>query len=157
MPDRVVCLASAAFLAFCAVSGKRMQETTNKGPAVRTRFKTMIVTGALAVGLLAPVAAADASAAPKTKACSASVSVTNPKQNTVVTVRVAKISAAASITTVAHYKSKNTTNTGRANAKGLGSTTYKIGPATKKYKVVVDVTAVKGAQKWTCRTAFTPR
>ncbi len=107
---------------------------------------------------VAPTASAAVSktAVPKTKACTATVSVAKPKQYSTVTVRISKLPGSKPVTTVAHYKSTNTKKTARSNSKGQASVAYKISRATVGYKVVVNVTAQSGTQKYACSTSFVP-
>ena len=117
---------------------------------------------ALGAGVLATlltlgvVTGVPAEAAAKPTPCKASMSVPKPKQNTTTVVRISGVGAAAKVTTVAHYKSTNTKKTATATAKGAASVAYKISRATKGYRVVVAVTAVKGSKHWSCSTAFVP-
>jgi len=105
---------------------------------------------------LLTVPSAEAATA-KTKACSASVSNPRPARNTTVIVRVAQVPASVVVTTSAKYKTTTTTKRVRANTRGQASVPYKIGGATKNFRVYVDVTAQKGTQKYACRTSFVPR
>jgi hypothetical protein len=92
-----------------------------------------------------------------TKSCAATVSNARPVQNSKVVVSVKNLASGAAVTTTAKYKSKSTKKTTNANAKGLASTTYAIGPATHGFKVVITVAASKGSTRWTCKTSFTTR
>ena len=121
---------------------------------------------ALAAGLLlftTPLSAAAAaplvtsSSAAAVKACTASMSVPNPHQHTTTTVRVGRLAGGARVTTVAHYKTTSTTHTATSAANGTAALPYKISSATKGFKVVVSVTAVKGSTRWSCSTAFVTR
>ena len=87
--------------------------------------------------------------------CTASMSNSRPPQNSTTNVLV-KTTAAATVTTVAHYKSTNTTNTGRSNGSGRATIPYKISRATRGYRVVVSVTVKKGSVSGSCSTSFTP-
>jgi len=104
--------------------------------------------------LAAPVAQA---ATPRTKACSASVSVAHPTRYSTVTVRVANVPALVTVTTAAKYKTSTNTKRTKSTSKGTAAVPYKISGATKGFRVYVDVTAQKGTQKYACRTFFVPR
>lgn len=88
--------------------------------------------------------------------CSAKMSNTRPKQNSVVYLNV-KTVAAASVSATAHYSSTDTTKTGKANGSGVASIAFRIGRASTSYEVVVEVTVTKGGDSGTCSTSFTPR
>ena len=122
-----------------------------------TLTRSALGAGVLATLLtLGAVSGVPADAAAKSTPCKASMSVPKPKQSTTTVVRVSGVGGGASITTVAHYKSTNTTKTAKATAAGAASVPYKISRATKGYRVVVAVTAVKGSKRWSCSTAFVP-
>ena len=62
--------------------------------------------------------------------------------------------AAASVTTVAHYKTTDTTKAGTTGADGKADIPYAISGATSGFSVRVDVNV---AGKETCSTQFTPQ
>jgi hypothetical protein len=62
----------------------------------------------------------------------------------------------AAVTTVAHYKTTNTTHHGTAGRKGNVSISYYISGATPGYKVKVSVSVRKGSRTGSCSTSFTP-
>jgi hypothetical protein len=107
----------------------------------------------LAGGLLC--AATPALAAAKLP-CAAHMSNASPKRNSRTDVLVTT-SASATVTTVAHYKSTNTTHSVKATAKGQADLKYDISRATKNYRVKVTVSVKKGASVGSCTTYFTPR
>jgi uncharacterized membrane protein YidH (DUF202 family) len=120
-----------------------------------TRSLATVAAG-VAVATLAPTAVATAATAP-TRGCVASVSNPRPVQNSTVVVTVRGVAGGAAVTSVAHFKSTNTTHRFGAAANGTGSTAYPISRATHGYRVVVSVTAAKGSARWSCSTAFTTR
>ena len=73
------------------------------------------------------------------------------------TIRVAHVPGSVVVTTAAKYKTTTTTKRARATAKGQAFVPYKIGGATKNFRVYVNVTAQQGNQKYACRTSFVPR
>lgn len=97
------------------------------------------------------VAAAHVTALP----CSASMSNSHPKQYTTVRVNV-HTAAFAGVTTVAHYRTTNTTHHGTAGHRGNVSISYYISGATPGYKVKVSVSVKSGARHGSCSTSFTP-
>jgi hypothetical protein len=124
---------------------------------VRTLVKGLIVATVVTVGstgLLAPAAEA---AVPVTKKCAVTVSTSRPYQYSTVTVNVSKVPGNVRVTTSAKYKLTTTKKTAKWNSKGQASVKYKISGATPNYRVVVNVTANKGNQKYACSTSFTPR
>ena len=97
-----------------------------------------------------------AMAAPATPlACSATMSNSHPKDYTTTKVRV-HTGNFASVKTVAHYRTTNTTHHGTAGRKGNVSIPYYISGATPGYKVKVSVTVRKGSRTGSCSTSFTP-
>ena len=123
-------------------------------------LRRSLATAFVALALTAGVSLADAvpaEAATLAKPCSASMSVTQPKQYTTTAVNVARVGAKAKVTTRAHYKTGDTVKTAVASAKGTAAVKYAIARATPGRKVVVDVTAVSGKTTWKCSTSFTPR
>lgn len=123
---------------------------------VRTAVKGLTAGLILALSTTLAVAPTASAAAPKTKACSATVSVAKPKQYSTVTIRISKLPGSKSVTTVAHYKTTNTKKTAKSNSKGQASVAYAISRATIGRKVVVNVTAQSGIQKYACSTSFVP-
>jgi len=108
-----------------------------------------------ALTFLAP--AAPATAAPmRALPCHASMSNYHPEDYTTVIVRVRTVSFAR-VTTVAHYRTENTTKHRRANVHGRAHIPYYISGATPGYRVKVSVTVRKGTRKGSCQTAFTPQ
>jgi len=108
--------------------------------------------------VVAPQAASAASAVvASAKPCVATVSNARPTQNSTVVVAVSKVAAGAAVTTVAHYKSTNTTKKATADSRGTASQPYLISRATHGFRVVITVTAAKGSARWSCNTAFTTR
>lgn len=63
----------------------------------------------------------------------------------------------ASIKTVAHYKTTNTTQYGTTDSDGKAAIDYSIANATAGYRVVVDVTATCNGKMATTSTSFTAR
>jgi len=87
--------------------------------------------------------------------CSASVSTSSPADYSTVEVTV-RTAAAATVTTVAHYKTTSHQLTAVADASGVATVGYYISGATPGFTVVVDVSAAEGSQSASCSTAFTP-
>ena len=114
---------------------------------------------AAAAGSIAGTALTGGAAAAATHAaalpCSASMGNSHPKQYTTVKVNV-HTAAFAGVTTVAHYRTTNTTHHGTAGRRGNVSISYAIKGATPGYKVKVSVSVVKGARHGSCSTSFTP-
>lgn len=119
--------------------------------SLATAFVALSVTAGLSLADAAPAEAAAA------KPCAASMSVTQPKQNTTTTVNVSKVGAKAKVTTRARYKTTTTVKNATASTRGTAAVPYAIARATPGVKVVVDVTAVSGKTTWKCSTSFTPR
>ena len=88
-------------------------------------------------------------------ACSASMSNAHPADYTYTDVRVHTGNFAA-VTTVAHYRTTNTTHHGTAGHKGNVSISYYISGATPGYTVKVSVSVKKGTRTGSCSTSFTP-
>lgn len=104
--------------------------------------------------------AASAASVPQTKnlarlTCRASMSVAHPVARSKDDVLVTTVPN-ASVTTVAHYKTTNTTRHGVANSAGKAVVVYSVGRPTPGVKVVVNVTVKKGARSGSCSTSFTP-
>lgn len=98
---------------------------------------------------------APAAAAPK--ACSAKMSVSQPRQYSNTWVEVSKVGSKAKVETVAHYKTTKTKKRATASTKGKASLKYYISGATPNRAVKITVTATKGKTTWKCSTSFTPR
>lgn len=117
-----------------------------------------ILIGATTAGAIGATALTGgvAMAAPATPLpCSASMSNSHPKDYTHTDVQVHTANFAA-VTTVAHYRTTNTTHRGTAGRKGNLSIRYIIKGATPGYKVKVSVTVKKGSRAGSCSTSFTP-
>ena len=97
------------------------------------------------------VAAAHVTALP----CSASMSNSHPRDYTTIKVNV-HTAAFAGVTTVAHYRTTNTTHHGTAGRRGNVSISYYISGATPGYKVKVSVSVKSGTRRGSCSTSFTP-
>ena len=108
----------------------------------------------LAFAFVAPTASA-AGIPARALPCHASMSNSHPADFTTTIVRVRSV-ARASVTTVAHYRTTNTTHHGRTNARGRAGIPYRISGATPGSRVKVDVTVKKGTRKGSCQTSFTP-
>ena len=87
--------------------------------------------------------------------CSASMSNSHPRDYTTTNVLV-HTAAYANVTTVAHYKTTNTTHHGVAGRQGNASIRYHISGATPGYKVKVSVSVSNGSHTGSCSTSFTP-
>ena len=87
--------------------------------------------------------------------CSASMSNAHPADYTYTDVRV-RTGDFAAVTTVAHYRTTNTTHHGTAGRKGNVSISYYISGATPGYTVQVSVSVRKGSRTGSCSTSFTP-
>ncbi len=68
-----------------------------------------------------------------------------------------KTASGAAVTTIAHYKTTDSTRTAVADDQGRAFTEYNLGGATSRYQVQVDVTVTKDSQVGKCATSFTPR
>lgn len=88
-------------------------------------------------------------------ACSARVNSSHPAQYSTVVVSVST-SGDASVTTTAHYKTKDTVKMTMANTSGAASVSYDISRATKGFTVVVSVAVALGGSHASCATSFTP-
>ena len=97
------------------------------------------------------VAAAHVTALP----CSASMSNSHPRDYTTIKVNV-HTAAFAGVTTVAHYKTTNTTHHGTAGRRGNVSISYYISGATPGYRVKVSVSVRSSTRRGSCSTSFTP-
>jgi len=86
--------------------------------------------------------------------CTAAMDNANPAKYSTVHVLVSSHLANASVTTVAHYKSTDTTKTGTTDGAGKADIAYSISGASSGYSVKVDVNV---AGKETCSTQFTPQ
>jgi len=87
--------------------------------------------------------------------CSARVSDATPPQYSTVVVYIST-KADASVTTTAHYKTKDTTKATTSNPAGAASVSYSISRATKGYTVDVTVAVSSGGSRASCQTQFTP-
>lgn len=117
-----------------------------------------LTAGLAALVLVAGMSVAEAAPAEAaSKRCSASVSVTHPKQRTNTTVKISKIAPKVTVTTKAKYKTTTNTKHVKSSSKGTANVTYNVGGATPKRKVTVTVTAKKGKDTWSCSTSFTPQ
>lgn len=122
---------------------------------------------ALVALIAAPVAGAVLTASPAAAAvpvqarpaavlrCHAWMSNTRPRDYTRDYVNVDTVRYAG-VTTVAHYRTVNTTHTARANASGYARIGYYISGATPGYRVNVSVTVTSGRTRGYCSTSFTP-
>jgi hypothetical protein len=68
-----------------------------------------------------------------------------------------RTAASAQVFTVAHYKTVNRAYYRVATSAGRATIAYYVSGATPGYKVVVDVTVVRGHQANGCSTSFTPK
>jgi hypothetical protein len=117
-----------------------------------------ILIGATAVGAIGATTLTGgvALAAPaRALACSATMSNSHPKDYTTTKVQV-HTGNFASVKTVAHYKTTNTTHHGTAGRRGNVSISYYISGATPGYRVKVSVSVRKGSRTGSCSTSFTP-
>lgn len=87
--------------------------------------------------------------------CAASMSNAHPKDYTTTIVDVTT-AGRAHVTTIAHYKTTNTTHQAIANGSGLALVLYRISSATPWRPVPVSVTVVLGSRSGACSTSFTP-
>ena len=87
--------------------------------------------------------------------CAASMSNASPPDYSTTDV-IVHTAAGASVTTVAHYKSTNTTHNGAADSSGVATIPYEISRATVGYTVEVGVTVSAAGAAATCSTSFTP-
>ena len=115
-----------------------------------------IVAGAAITAAAAGPALAGPSASAALTACTASVSNKRPADYTTTDVRV-RTAADAEVFTVAHYKTVNRAYFRVAGSGGRATIGYYVSGATPGYKVVVDVTVVRGHQADSCSTSFTPK
>jgi hypothetical protein len=92
---------------------------------------------------------------PSSGSCSATASPANPAQNSTVTVSVTSNLPGKPFNTTAHYKTKDTEQSGNTDGSGAASVVYNNSRATEGYTVVVDVIIANGQA--TCSTSFTPR
>lgn len=123
--------------------------------------RTAIALSAIAAGAALTLAAAgpvlagpDAAAA--LRSCTASVSNRHPADYTTTDVKV-RTAAGAEVFTVAHYKTVNRAYFRVAGSGGRATVGYYVSGATPGYRVVVDVTVVRGHQANSCSTSFTPK
>jgi hypothetical protein len=87
--------------------------------------------------------------------CSASMSDASPARYSSTYVNV-HTSPGAAVTTTAHYKTKDTTHTGTADASGNASIAYTLASATLGFQVIVDVSVSLNGATESCSTSFTP-
>jgi hypothetical protein len=118
------------------------------------------ISGLAAGGVISLAAAGPVLAGPATTAalapCHASVSNSHPSDYTTTDVNVRTL-AGTEVFTVAHYKTVNRAYFRIAAPGGRATVGYYVSGATPGYKVVVDVTVVRGHQANSCSTSFTPR
>lgn len=123
--------------------------------------RSAITTAAIAAGagitlaVAAPALAGPAATA-ALKSCAASVSNSHPADYTTTDVKV-RTAADAEVFTVAHYKTVNRAYLRVAGSAGRATAAYYVSGATPGYRVVVDVTVVRGRQANSCSTSFTPK
>jgi hypothetical protein len=87
--------------------------------------------------------------------CAASMSNTQPADNSTTDVIVHTGVAGANVTTTAHYKTTSTTHSAVATD-GNVDIPYDISRATHGYPVEVDVTVTAAGATQSCSTSFTP-
>jgi hypothetical protein len=121
---------------------------------------TIAVTGISAAAVISLGVAGPALAGPATtaalKSCTASVSNSRPADYTTTYLKV-RTAADAEVFTVAHYKTVNRAYYRVAGPGGRATIAYYVSGATPGYRVVVDVTVVRGHQANSCSTSFTPK
>jgi hypothetical protein len=121
---------------------------------------TIALTGISAAALISLGVAGPALAGPATtaalKSCAASVSKSRPADYTTTDVKV-RAAADVEVFTVAHYKTVNRAYYRVASPAGRATIPYYVSGATAGYRVVVDVTVVRGHQANSCSTSFTPK
>ena len=105
----------------------------------------------LAAGAAIPVLFVTGAPAGAASSCTASVSNTQPPQNSTVTVAIVG-PAGVTATVVAHYRGLDNSETVNLDANGHGSAGFNVGSAPPGETVVVNVTAGTSA----CSTSFTP-
>jgi hypothetical protein len=127
------------------------------GTMKRSMIAPLAIGAAVAISL---AVAGPALAGPATmaalKACTASVTNSHPADYTTTDVKV-RTAASAEVFTVAHYKTVNRAYYRIAGPGGRATIAYYVSGATPGYKVVVDVTVVRGHQANACSTSFTPK
>jgi hypothetical protein len=121
---------------------------------------SLVLAAPLTALLAVATPAVSASAAPAVThtaklPCHTWVSNSKPKDYSTVDVWVVT-ARHASVATVAHYKTKNTKHTAKANTKGDAEIAYRISDATPGYKVKVSVSVASGHHAGSCSTSFTP-
>jgi hypothetical protein len=102
-----------------------------------------------------PTVPAKTSATGRGLSCSASVSNSSPADYSTVDITV-RTAAAATVTTVAHYKTTDHQKSAVAGGSGVATIAYSISGASPGFRVVVDVTAAAAGRTATCSTSFTP-
>lgn len=110
---------------------------------------------AISLALAGPALAGSATTA-ALKSCTASVSNRHPADYTTTDVKV-RTAAGAEVFTVAHYKTVNRAYFRVAGSGGRATISYYVSGAAPGYRVVVDVTVVRGHQANSCSTSFTPK
>jgi hypothetical protein len=119
-------------------------------------YRLRILTAALVLGCAAvALAVSPVEAAAKPIPCTATMSNASPPRFTTTDVRVSSWGDVA-VTTVAHYKTKNTTRSATTNNTGRATVPYYISGASAGYRVVVTVSVRKDGRSGSCRTSFTP-
>ena len=121
----------------------------------RTHLGLAIASMPIALALVVPEARASQLRPLAATSCHASVSNAAPAQYSTVQVHVSTVGG-ASVTTVAHFKTKDTTHAALATGGGQAATSFPISRATKGYRVVVSVFVHKGSASGACSTGFTP-
>lgn len=123
--------------------------------------RTAIALSAIAAGAAITLAAASPvlagpAATAALKSCTASASNSHPADYTTIDVKV-RTAAGTEVFTVAHYKTVNRAYFRVADSGGRATVGYYVSGATPGYRVVVDVTVVRGHQANSCSTSFTPK
>jgi hypothetical protein len=91
------------------------------------------------------------------KPCKAWMNNSDPAANTFTSVEV-HTARSAEVFTVAHFKTADRVRYETASGKrGRATIPYAVGHAEPGYKVVVDVTVVRGQEANKCSTSFTPK
>jgi hypothetical protein len=116
-------------------------------------LSALVVLLGATVAMVAPLAARASPAASLT--CHASMSNAHPADYGTTYVMVSTVGGAA-VSTVAHYKSKETNHSATANSAGKAVIAYKISRATPNFRVIVSVKVSKNGRSGSCSTSFTP-
>jgi len=123
----------------------------------RSMIAPLAICGAAAISLaVAGPALAGSATTAALKPCTASVTNSHPADYTTTDVKV-RTAASAEVFTVAHYKTVNRAYYRVTGPGGRATIAYYVSGATPGYKVVVDVTVVRGHQANGCSTSFTPK